>query len=53
MLKYANEFILKGDIIMKFAVITDIHGNYDALEKVLDDIDSRKISIKFTILATI
>ena len=42
MLKYANEFILKGDIIMKFAVITDIHGNYDALEKVLDDIDSRE-----------
>ena len=27
---------------MKFAVITDIHGNYDALEKVLDDIDSRE-----------
>ena len=26
---------------MKFAVITDIHGNFDALEAVLDDIDSR------------
>lgn len=42
MLKYASKFTLKGDIIMKFAVITDIHGNYDALEKVLDDIDSRE-----------
>ena len=27
---------------MKFAVITDIHGNYDALEKVLDDDSSRR-----------
>ena len=26
---------------MKFAVITDIHGNFDALQTVLDDIDSR------------
>lgn len=27
---------------MKFAIITDVHGNYDALEAVLDDIDSRE-----------
>ena len=26
---------------MKFAIITDVHGNFDALEAVLDDIDSR------------
>lgn len=26
---------------MKFAIITDVHGNYDALETVLDDIDNR------------
>ncbi|NQD98080.1 metallophosphoesterase, partial [Staphylococcus xylosus] len=24
---------------MKFAIITDVHGNFDALETVLDDID--------------
>ena len=27
---------------MKFAIITDVHGNFDALETVLDDIDSRE-----------
>ena len=32
---------MKGDIIMKFAVITDVHGNFDALEAVLDDIDRK------------
>ena len=26
---------------MKFAIITDVHGNFDALEAVLDDIDRR------------
>ena len=26
---------------MKFAIITDVHGNFDALETVLDDIDNR------------
>ena len=41
MLEYANKITLKGDNIMKFAVITDIHGNFDALQTVLDDIDSR------------
>lgn len=41
MLEYANNISLKGDIIMKFAVITDVHGNYDALDTVLDDIDRR------------
>ena len=39
MLEYANKITLKGDNIMKFAVITDIHGNFDALQTVLDDID--------------
>lgn len=33
--------LMKGDIIMKIAIITDVHGNYDALETVLDDIDRR------------
>jgi putative phosphoesterase len=42
MLKYPNEKMLKGDIIMKFAILTDVHGNFDALDTVLDDIDSRK-----------
>lgn len=42
MLKYRNELKLKGDIIMKFAIITDVHGNFDALESVLDDIDRRE-----------
>ena len=32
---------------MKFAVITDIHGNFDALQTVLDDIDSRDDIEKF------
>lgn len=27
--------------MVKFAILTDIHGNYDALTAVLDDIDSR------------
>ena len=27
---------------MKFAIITDVHGNFDALETVLDDIDNRE-----------
>ena len=27
---------------MKFAIITDVHGNFDALETVLDDIDRRE-----------
>ena len=31
---------------MKFAVITDIHGNFDA-QTVLDDIDSRDDIEKF------
>ncbi|PTF66493.1 metallophosphoesterase, partial [Staphylococcus cohnii] len=30
---------MKGDIIMKFAILTDVHGNFDALDTVLDDID--------------
>ncbi|EFU83073.1 phosphodiesterase family protein [Staphylococcus lugdunensis M23590] len=34
--------LMKGDIIMKIAIITDVHGNYDALETVLDDIDRRE-----------
>ena len=38
---------------MKFAIITDVHGNFDALQTVLDDIDNRKTSIKFTISGTI
>ena len=42
MLKCPNEKKLKGDIIMKFAIITDVHGNFDALETVLDDIDRRE-----------
>ena len=28
---------------MKFAIITDVHGNFDALQTVLDDIDNRDI----------
>ncbi|WP_241957000.1 metallophosphatase family protein, partial [Staphylococcus cohnii] len=24
---------------MKFAILTDVHGNFDALDTVLDDID--------------
>ena len=47
MLEYANKITLKGDNIMKFAVITDIHGNFDALQTVLDDIDSRDDIEKF------
>lgn len=27
---------------MKFAIITDVHGNFDALQTVLDDIDNRE-----------
>src|SRR5699024_2046192 len=27
--------------MVKFAILTDIHGNYDALEAVIKDIDSR------------
>ena len=52
MLKCSNELKMKGDIIMKFAIITDVHGNFDALETVLDDIDNREILIKFIILVT-
>lgn len=49
MLKYPNEKMLKGDIIMKFAILTDVHGNFDALDTVLDDIDSRKDIKKYII----
>ena len=27
---------------MKFAIITDVHGNFGALQTVLDDIDNRR-----------
>ena len=27
---------------MKFAIITDVHSNFDALQTVLDDIDNRR-----------
>ena len=42
MLKLPNEKMLKWDIIMKFAILTDVHGNFDALDTVLDDIDRRE-----------
>ena len=38
---------------MKFAIITDVHGNFDALQTVLDDIDNREDIDKFTISGTI
>lgn len=42
MLKYANDLIMKGDFMVKFAILTDVHGNFDALQIVLDDIDNRE-----------
>ena len=42
MLKYANDLIMKGDFMVKFAILTDVHGNFDALQTVLDDIDNRE-----------
>ena len=42
MLKYANDLIMKGDFMVKFAILTDVHGNFDALQTVLDDIDRRE-----------
>lgn len=34
---------------MKFAIISDIHGNYEAFCAVLEDIDSKKISSVFSL----
>lgn len=28
--------------MVKFAILTDVHGNFDALQTVLDDIDNRE-----------
>ncbi|MEC5417113.1 metallophosphoesterase, partial [Staphylococcus hominis] len=28
---------MKGDFMVKFAILTDVHGNFDALQTVLDD----------------
>ena len=38
---------------MIFAIITDVHGNFDALEAVLDDIDRRGDITKIYNLETI
>lgn len=38
---------------MKFAIITDVHGNFDALQTVLDDIDNREDIDKIYNLGTI
>lgn len=38
---------------MRIAVIADIHGNYQALEAVLEDIDNRQITVVFSLGDTI
>ena len=36
-------FALKGTILMKIAILSDIHGNYIALQKCLDHALSQKV----------